>query len=296
MNDNNALHYHWAHLFLPSHPPFNRIVHSSVFWLFFILFFISFFPEKQSQKEVKNDKKNKNSQKSALEAVFHEIPFFGSFFTLFFTLFFFGNVSSIWLFSTLTQPSQRKPRMLQSNTTCTLSMKSKLLLLQRLGEDSEPNKDYNPQRDQALKLFMLNANDMMLKSMNSYPTSVVNLGSLRDPFLETSLTQMTMPMTLTSKECNLTESIESSNPKCCGSLEKMKRDIQGMKNARNLADSSPYSLKISKPSSYGSKTPEQHRLDSQLWSGTTLSEDRPSTLMPCSHCCTIYLECDHQSN
>jgi len=167
-------------------------------------------------------------------------------------------------------------------------MKSRLSLLQRLGKDCKPNEDYNPQQDQALKLFMPNANNVMLKSTNSYPTSVVNLGSLRDLFLETSLTQMTMPMTPTSKECNLTESIESSNPKCHGSLEKMKRDVQGMKNARNLADSSPYSLKISKPSSYGSKTPEQHHLDSQLRSGTTLSEDRPSTLMPCSHHCTIY--------
>ena len=135
---------------------------------------------------------------------------------------------------------------------------------------------------------MLNANDVMLKSTNSYPTSAVNLESLRDPFLETSLTQMTMPMTPTSKECNLTESVESLNPKCHGSLEKTKRDVQGTKNARNLTDSSPYSLEISKPSSYGSKTPEQHCLDSQLRSGTTLSEDRPSTLMPCSHHCTIY--------
>ena len=178
--------------------------------------------------------------------------------------------------------------MPQSTTARALSMKLKLSLLQRLGEDSEPNKDYNPQQDQALKLFMLNANDVMLKLTNSYPTSAVNLGSLRDPSLETSLTQMTMPMTPTLKECNLTESVESSNPKCRGSLEEMKRDVQGMKNARNLTDSLPYSLEISKPSSYGSKTPEQHHLDSQLWSGTTLSKDRLSTLTPCSHCCTIY--------
>jgi len=73
-----------------------RVVHSSVFRLFFVLFFILFFPEKQSQKEVKNDKKNENSRKSALEAVFREILFFGSFFTPFFDPFFFGNVSSVW--------------------------------------------------------------------------------------------------------------------------------------------------------------------------------------------------------
>jgi len=64
-----------------------RVVHSSIFQLFFIVFFILFFPEKQSQKEVKNDKKNENSQKSALEAVFHEIPSFSSSFTPFFEVF-----------------------------------------------------------------------------------------------------------------------------------------------------------------------------------------------------------------
>jgi hypothetical protein len=74
----------------------NRVVHSSVFRLFFVLFFILFFPEKQRQKRVKNDEKNRNSWKSALEAVFREIPFFGSFFSPFFNPFFFSNVSSIW--------------------------------------------------------------------------------------------------------------------------------------------------------------------------------------------------------
>ncbi|KIJ89686.1 hypothetical protein K443DRAFT_117648, partial [Laccaria amethystina LaAM-08-1] len=38
-----------------------RVVHSSVFQLFFILFFILFFPEKQHQKEVKNEPKNRIS-------------------------------------------------------------------------------------------------------------------------------------------------------------------------------------------------------------------------------------------
>ena len=48
------------------------------------------------------------------------------------------------LSSTSTHLGQRRLRMSLSNTTCAHSMKSKLLLLQRLSEESTFNKDYNP--------------------------------------------------------------------------------------------------------------------------------------------------------
>lgn len=188
-------------------------------------------------------------------------------------------------FLTSTHPGLNEQRIWQSNTTPGLLMKSKPSLLQRLSKDNMPSEDSNL----TCRLSTPEMNKAMLLLMNSYHNSARSQEGKRDRVHETLLTTMNpVLLTLMTTEYSPTRNAEYSNPKCHGSWERKKQGELVVKNAKNHEEPSHYSPVTTKLSNNGFKPLEQRLLVSQAQNGTMSSEDKPSTLMLCSHHCTMY--------
>lgn len=183
-----------------------------------------------------------------------------------------------------THPGPSEQRIWQLNTTPGLLMKSKPSLLQRLSKDNMPNEDSNLMH----RLSTREMNETMLLSTNSYHNLVMSQEGKRDRVRKTLLTTMNPVLsTLTPTEYSQTRNTEYLNLKCHGSLKRKKQGGLVVKNVKNHEEPLHYSPMTTKLSNDGFKPLEQRLLVSQAQNGTMSSEDRPSTLMLCSHHCTM---------
>ena len=155
-------------------------------------------------------------------------------------------------------------------------------LLQWLSEGNMLRLDYN---QTVPNLSGMNQGTLMPTEplMNSF------LKSVRTPTNQKGGTPLAHPSTMVMQMNLQTKSEESLSPKCLGTTEKRKPGEAETRIAKSLDESCNFSPAITKLSDNGSRTHEQHPSDSLVQSGITLSKDKQSTLMPCSHHCTIYL-------
>ena len=181
--------------------------------------------------------------------------------------------------STSTPPEPRKPRMRPSNIIQEHSMRLKPSLLQRLGEENMLLSDCKS----ILTTFNEPQRSEMMLSTNS---SLRLVGNQRNPSETYHLDELIWTMT----SMNLpTKSTESLNQRCPGLTVKKRPDELVTKIVRNPTRSLDSLLVITRSSDNGSKTREQHHSVFPPLNGTISSRDKPSTLMQCSHHCTIFL-------
>ena len=117
---------------------------------------------------------------------------------------------------------------------------------------------------------------------NSSPRLAGNQTNLSKISHQDEQTQMAISMNLPTK------SVEFLNQRCLGLTVKKKLDELVTRIGKNPAESLDSSLVTTRSSDNGSRTREQHHSDFPPLSGTTSSRDKPSTLMQCSHHCTIF--------